>query len=394
MIGSGSGSRAGAAAVVAGAVAVVLLAPAPAAGVAGRRPAAPAERALTERAPAGVTGLATALGVGRAKTALARTLALSLADARWAGQLRTALSAGDVDPLALARRAAGASGGAATSVRAAAAEANRGVLAAKGLPASTGSILELRLAGKAAAQGIDLVAVEVDDDRATTVPAFDRSGRRHDLDARAVPAATAAVLGIDEHRALTAGLAVLRGELTRYGVARTGSARRAPQAVAGFWTTRAMSVRLGDDEEPWFKGDAEIYSIVSGVGVTGEPQVDVVQMPYLDEDGRWYHPGQILVDWSHFRYNAVDAVMMEEDDGTNYRALAQAIATALLTVLGEAQYAPMVNAVLDAMPDSWWTDDPDYVDSWYLLTRQTNEQRAGARGNGAIVVAPYFVTPN
>jgi hypothetical protein len=27
-------------------------------------------------------------------------------------------------------------------------------------------------------------------------------------------------------------------------------------------------------------------------------------------------------------------------------------------VLGQAEYVPMVNAVLEAMPDSWWTDDP------------------------------------
>jgi hypothetical protein len=153
-----------------------------------------------------------------------------------------------------------------------------------------------------------------------------------------------------------------------------------------------MSVRLNDDEEPWFKGDAEIYTIVSGVGSDGSPRADIVQMPYLDNDGTTYTPGQILVDWSHFKYNAVDAVMMEEDDGTNYRALAQAIATALLTVLNGVQYAPMVNAILAAIPDSWWTDDPDYVDSWYLLTKQSNEIRVGARNNGTATFARYFVT--
>ena len=207
------------------------------------------------------------------------------------------------------------------------------------------------------------------------------------------------MVGIDERRALTAGLDVVRTELVRHGVSSGDATTRVPAAGApavhatdGFWTTRVMSVRLADDEEPWFKGDAEIYSIVTGVGINGEPQVDIVQMPYLDNDHHWYYPGQILVNWSHFKWNAVDAVMMEEDDGTNYRALAQAIAGALLTILDGVQYAPMVNAILEAMPDSWWTDDPDYVDSWYLLTRQTAEQRHGARGNGVITFAPYFVT--
>jgi len=205
------------------------------------------------------------------------------------------------------------------------------------------------------------------------------------------------VVGVDERRALAAGVAVVRSELARRGVS-SGTAEERPAgqvgaAAAGFWTTRVMSVRLSDDEEPWIKGAAEIYSIVSGVGLDDKPQVDIVQMPYLDYDDTTYYPGQILVNWSHFKWNAVDAVMMEEDDGTNYRALAQAIASALLTLLDGVQYAPMVNAILEAIPDSWWTDDPDYADSWYLLTKQTNERRNGARANGVITYAPYWVTP-
>jgi len=337
---------------------------------------------------------ATAAEVGKAKTALARSLAVSLADVRWADRVRADLATGTVDPLVLASRSAGA---AAARFRAAAEAANRTILAAKGLPATTGSILQLRLAGDAAAPGPVLVAAEVNDDRAATVPAFDPSGRQRQLDVRTAPAVPVLVVGVDERRALTAGVAVVRSELARRGVA-SGTAQERPrarfaQAAAGFWTTRVMSVRLSNDEEPWVKGGAEIYSIVTGVGLDDKPHVDIVQMPYLDHDGTTYYPGQVLVNWSNFKWNAVDAVMMEEDDGTNYRALAQALASALLTVLNGVQYAPMVNAVLAAIPDSWWTDDPDYVDSWYLLTRQTAEQRNGARANGAITYEPYWVTP-
>jgi hypothetical protein len=32
------------------------------------------------------------------------------------------------------------------------------------------------------------------------------------------------------------------------------------------------------------------------------------------------------------------------------------------------------------------------VDSWYLLTRQANERRIGARANGTIDFQPYYVT--
>jgi hypothetical protein len=323
------------------------------------------------------------LRVADVTQSLAQALATSLSDAAWAGTLRTRLDAGTHDALSLA--AAGNSPGAAR-FRTAAANANAAVLAAKGLPATTGSILEVRLAGRGAST-IALVAAERPDDDGAPVTAFDTAGRTRSLSASATPSVPVAIVGIDERRALAAGIDVVRAELRRRGV---GSA---VVGTAGFWTTRLMSVRLSDDEEPWFKGDAEIYSIVSGVGADGKPQVDMVQMPYLEDDGTTYTPGQIVVDWSHFKYNAVDVVMMEEDDGTNYRALAQALATALLTILDGVQYAPMVNAILEAMPDGWWTDDPDYVDSWYLLTRQTNEWRRGARQNAGATFAPYFVGP-
>jgi hypothetical protein len=363
-------------AVVATVLAGVLLAPPSGAGAA----TAPAQ------------GKATAEEVVRAKTALARALAVSLNDTGWAHLIRTSLAAGHVDPLAVARGSAGVT---AARFRAAAEAANRTIRAAKGLPPSTGSILELRLAGgdPAARGAVQLVAVEVGDDRVTAVPAFDLSGREQSLDGRTAPAQTVAVIGIDEGRSLTSGLAVVRQEPAARGVSSGGAQPESRAAATGYWTTRVMSVRLADDEEPWIKGDAEIYSIVTGVGVDDQAQVDIVQTPYLDTDERYYYPGQILVNWSHFKWNAVDAVMMEEDDGTNYRALAQAIASALLTLLDGAQYVPMVNAILEAIPDSWWTDDPDYVDSWYLLTREMNELRGGARGNGTITFAPYYVTP-
>jgi hypothetical protein len=322
--------------------------------------------------------------ISQAKLTLARALAVSFQDSRWAGAVRTALSHGGVDALTLARQSgtAGAAG-----FRRAAEPANKAILSAKGLPADTGSVVRVWAAGPVGV--ITLVAAEATDDDATAVPAYDLAGREHPLAASAAPRQPVAIVGVDERRTLAAGVDVVRDALAAHHIG-TGGQRAA--STDGYWTTRVMHVRLNDDEEPWFKGDAEIYTIVSGVGTDGQPHVDIVQMPYLDDDGTDYYPGQILVDWSHFKYNAVDAVMMEEDDGTNYRALAQALVTALLTVLNGAQYAPMVDAILQAMPDSWWTDDPDYVDSWYLLTRQVNERRIGARANGRIDFQPYYVT--
>ncbi|WP_327122844.1 DUF3103 family protein [Streptomyces sp. NBC_01727] len=323
---------------------------------------------------------------------VARSLAVSLADAGWRSQVRSAaLSAAQVDVQALAARATTRSGKALIpSVR----EADRRIAAAKGLAASTGSLLRVRLGDASMREdltggAVPLVAAAPADDAAETITAYDSHGRAHVLDARKVPQLPVYVVDIDVSKALAAGLGVLRTEFAKHGVATPGPQSR--QAAGGWWSTRVTSVELADDEEPWVKGDAEVYTLVTGFGLDGKVRVDTVDMPYLNSDGVVYYPNQILVNWSNYKYNLADAVMMEDDGDTNYQALAQALTTALLTITDQGAYIPLVNAVLAAIPTSWWTDDPDYVDSWYTLARSDSGRRNGAAGNGWMTVEPYFV---
>ena len=326
--------------------------------------------------PAHAERTATVRSVYATTDQLAHELAAVMRDRTQRDRVVAAVSNGSVD---LATIGLGASF--ARSVQA----ANQAVSVAKGLPGGV-SLLQVRLADPSMRISVaPLVAATPTDDEATALVGYDVAGQVVRIDAARVPARPVLLVEVDTAKALPLGIDVVEQRLGGHNAA-------AVATTTGYWATKVDAVRLSDDEEPWFKGAAEIYSIVGGFGLDGTANVDIVQMPYLDDDGQDYYPGQILVDWSHFRYNAVDAVMMEEDDGTNYRALAQAIATALLTILDGVQYAPMVNAILEAIPDSWWTDDPDYVDSWYVLTRQTNERRTGARGNGTISFQPYFVT--
>ncbi|MEU6344280.1 DUF3103 family protein [Streptomyces sp. NPDC046977] len=342
-----------------------------------------------------------ASAVSAAEEQAARAIAGSLTDTAWRARVgKAALASDDVAVTTLAGQARG-------SLKTELAAADRRIAAAKGLDAGVGPLLRLRLgddsmrAALAAGAAPWVTAASLDDD-AATVTAWDSQGRTHTLDARKAPTHPVYVVDIDGSKALAAGLAVMNKELTRYGVASakaTPSRAQAPAAgsraqaaaTGGFWTTRITSVELSDDEEPWVKGDAEIYTLVTGFGQDGAVRVDPVDMPYLDNDGTVYRPNQILVNWSNYKYNLADAVMMEEDGSTNYRDLAKAIATVLLTVTDQGTYIPLVNAVLDAIPDDWWTDDPDYVDSWYTLAQSDNGTRYGARGNGWMTVEPYFV---
>ena len=114
-------------------------------------------------------------------------------------------------------------------------------------------------------------------------------------------------------------------------------------------------------------------------------------MPYPDDDHTTYYPNQILVNWSNYKYNEADVVMMEDDGDTNYATLAKALADALLTITDQGTYIPLVDAILAALPTSWYTNDADYVDSWYTLAQSSSGRVNDARGSGWMTVSPYFV---
>jgi hypothetical protein len=317
---------------------------------------------------------------------LARQLASELAgDARRAGFF----SAAAENAVSLTRP------GASPALSQVVQRANRAVLAAKGLPADSPAILEFSLAHPdmraALARGVaPLVAAAPTDDVVTDVTAYDRDGRTVVLDATRMPKQPVFVVGVDSAKALPLGLAVISKTLDSRGI---NGAKPAAGATAGYWATMVREVRLNDDMEPWIKGSAEIFGITGGFGLDGKVKVDTVTMPYLDNDGSTYYPNQLIVHFSAYKYNLADFVMMEDDGDTNYLALAQAIAGALLTIVDGGVYIPLVNAILSALPASWWTDDPDYVDSWYTLSTASNGTFNGAAGNGRMVLSPYWVQP-
>ncbi len=272
--------------------------------------------------------------------------------------------------------------------------ANREVLAAKGLPADGPSLLQLRLAQPGMRAAVlrgeaPLVASAPSDDSAAAVTAYARDGAKVSLDARRAPSRPVFVVEVDTERALPLGLEVMRQVFDQRGVGDGAPVH----AADGYWATQVRSVRLDDDKEPWVKGSAEIFGIAGGFGMDGKAAVDTLTMPYLDNDGSTYHPGQLIVHFSAYKYNLADFVMMEDDGDTNYQQLAIAIAGALLTIVDGGAYIPLVNAILNAIPASWWTDDPDYVDSWYTLSTTSSGTLNGAAGNGTMTVAPYWVAP-
>ncbi|MFE7329280.1 DUF3103 family protein [Streptomyces sp. NPDC057565] len=336
--------------------------------------------------------------VTRIEDRTAKAVAASLANVQWREELRSAvLKSNEVDLCAVTAGAASAAG---KGLAGAVAGADRRIVTAKGLDSGVGSLLRLRLGTEAmkkelTARTSPLVAVTAQDDDAATVTAYDSRGRAHTLDATKAPQQAVYVIDLDVSKAVAAGLDLLNKELAKDGLTTPAADRAtgasAAAATGGFWTTKVDAVYLNDDEEPWTSGDAEIFSLVSGFGLDGKVRVDSVDMPYLDTDHHTYYPNQILVNWSNYKYNLADVVMMEDDGDTNYAALTKAIASALLTITDQGAYVPLVNAVLDAIPTSWYTNDPDYVDSWYTLAVNSAGTLHGARGNGWMQVSKYWV---
>jgi hypothetical protein len=264
---------------------------------------------------------------------------------------------------------------------------NQETLVAKGLPGSSGSILQIRLANPG--QGEPLVAMSPDDDAAGFV-AYDPRGRAVRLETAVRPKRPVFVIEVDVERSVRIGLPIVQRELAARGVLTQPAA---VAAASGYWATKVTAVRLRNDQEPWIKGAAEIFSVVGGWGLDGVATANIVQMPYLDHDGTTYYPNQLAVHYNAYKYNLADIVMMEDDGDTNYQQLAIAIASALLSLIDGGVYAPLVTAILNAIPASWWTDDPDYVDSWYTLATSSTGRLNGAAANGWMDVVPYWVEP-
>ncbi|MER5479720.1 DUF3103 family protein [Streptomyces sp. NPDC002734] len=334
--------------------------------------------------------------VRAAEDAAARALARSLTDDAWRAEMSRAVA--DGDGVGLKALAAGSRTGAGAALAADVARADRSVLAAKGLPADVGGLLTVTPAGDSGSRRAPLVAVAPTDDEAAPVTAYDSAGRAHTLDATEAPDVPVYVVGVDGEKAVEAGLEVLERELAAAGVTTADAAAAvsatgaASAAATGYWTSRITSVYVADDKETWIKGDAEIFSIVSGFGLDGKVRVDTVTHPYLDDAETTYYPNQILVNWSQYKYNLADVVMMEDDGDTNYSSLAKAIAAALLTIADLGAYVPLVDPVVDAIPASFWTDDADFVDAWYTLARETTGTRNGAGGNGRFTFDRYWVS--
>lgn len=302
-------------------------------------------------------------------------------------------------------------------------KADTSIRTMKGVSAYTDELLEVRLADKSMVQewkdGMSpLFAFEPkgDDESWQYIEAYDIHGQLHQLDAYKMPDVPVFVVDNNSAKELKAGLQAMQAEMQKLGQPAViqGDSDTVQQtqlkssfgtsSAAPISTTAIKKIRLADDEEPWISGKAEVYAIVTGVNPSrDEPTLDLIEMPYLDYDNKDYYPNQIAIHWSRYRWGAADMILMEQDDGSDYKELAKLlvkVAEEVLKMIPDPEvqaYAiiPQITGkIIAAIPDGLLVNDDDYVDVYYTLMQDTSYvDHPGAGGNAIATFEPLTISP-
>lgn len=136
----------------------------------------------------------------------------------------------------------------------------------------------------------------------------------------------------------------------------------------------------------------------------GKAQVINLSMEYLDHDKHWYTPKQDLIAWRNFGPSYVNVQLFEDDGNTNFKKIAQAVIGAVGDVSGLIdaptgliidKVGQIATKVIEAMPNSWFENTPDYIDTFYVIEPHTYATREnpliGAAENAKIGIMPYRV---
>ncbi|OOE57556.1 DUF3103 family protein [Salinivibrio sp. IB282] len=292
--------------------------------------------------------------------------------------------------------------------------ADRALREAQGVEDVADQLLEVRLADPSMlarwqAGQAPLFAFEPagDEKTWTQIEAFDIEGNTHWLDVYQMPDRPVLVVDTNGKASLKAGLEVMRRTLAEQNPAprmRRSARMMAQEPAEPIDTTVLKTIRLADDKEPWISGAAEVYAIVTGVNPSrDEPMLDIVDMPYLDYDKTTYYPNQVMIHWDRYRWGAADVILMEQDDGTNYKELAlklNEVASDILAAIPdlEAQAYGVVTQItgkiIEAIPDGWLTNDDDFVDVYYTLLKDREyRDHPSAGGNTIATWEPLTIEP-
>lgn len=215
-----------------------------------------------------------------------------------------------------------------------------------------------------------------DEEDLTSFEAESSDGKPVTLDVKVEPEAPVIMVELDMANILPNGLTLFVETLRLRGV--LGDVLLPIDQVVK--RTDMDSVQVKNDQEPWYKGAAEMFMLTMG-GQNGQARVDVMDLGYLNFDGTVYQQPTRVVDWTHFSWSAVDLLMMEGDAvicDAGWARYAQVVANAVQSQGSGPSYQNLIGTAKAALADKdqvcdWWypnwlIDLPDYADSFPAFT--------------------------
>lgn len=154
------------------------------------------------------------------------------------------------------------------------------------------------------------------------------------------------------------------------------------------------TISFSDVREPWIKGAAEVYAVISYVDKNGKAANEIVELPAIDSAGTTYDARQVVHFWKANRYKTVNISFFEHDSGYDYGQLttmlvasASAVVTSTLqdsnakTVAVTAVLAEITRKVVDSLPKGSTEDNDDFLDSIESIEKYEPGSRNGFSGN-------------
>lgn len=167
------------------------------------------------------------------------------------------------------------------------------------------------------------------------------------------------------------------------------------------------NIEFSNVHEPWIKGAAEMYAVVSFFGKDGKGASALVELPSVDKKNRKYDLRQIVHLWPDNKYQIANIAFFEHDSGYNYAALSKIFVTAAASVVSAVVnptqtttiavagiVAELANKVIDALPSGALTDDDDYVDTINTIEKYNPGFRSGVSGNAKVEFSLYQIKIN
>lgn len=270
-----------------------------------------------------------------------------------------------------------------------------------GIEGTSPGVLELRVVWPQEDRRLDwdrvLFAIRPSPDAPApeTLAAYDLEGRLRRLDAKRPPEVPVLLLGADPREAVRAGLEVVNEGLKDAG----WSPARVP--LSPLSCMKLERFHIAAREKAWWWQDLEVYAIVSGIDpLLDKPALHLEQLPYAKARGPEYRPGQVLLFWSDYRYQAANIQFWCHGDGTDYRELlgillrGVSLAMSLGGLQGFSFLPKLADAVVGAMPSSWWRGKDQLLDTFYAVEEcHAYVDRWGASENVRATLVPWILRP-